>query len=655
MSSVVLVVATSWTLISCADSSPSPSVPGRTPLPPDATAGPSSPPAVPDPGSDLPTLTIAITGDVAPWLDRFTLDGLLRLDDRQRPVPDLAESPPEVSTDGLTWTVRLRDGPTFADGRPVTADDVVRTYELERRRPCGVDPADCLDAILRSVTAVDARTVRFTLEQPRSGFGATHLRAGILNHAIIDAAWDRFLDDRGTINPTDTAAFLSDYATESAAPTGPVGADGRRVVDADRLVRAATALLARGTYRTSNGTAAVDQLEQLDDLVGRIRAIDDSFTSRRADALATAFPFLDLDRAALGSGPYAWTVSEGNALVLDAVLDTGIGHVRLVQVDSAEDAAAMLLDGSVDLAPGLPAAATEGFADAAGVRSARYPGPGFVALTFDLHPDAEGRFADRRIRQALAMCIDIPAAIGAATDSTTARRIPVDSDIPSTSWAYPGSSITTYPVDRAAARRLIEAAGWMLGSDGVYERAGARLQTIVPVRAESPERAAWLRSAATQARECGFELEPREVTFTDIRQMLGSYPLVNVADPDGERPFDVYLGGHAVGVDPDPCALYRSSRCSNAGRPDGSNVGCYVNPAVDRLIEAGRVETDLTRRAGIYAEIASRVSADLPILPIWSDEIVDGIGPALGTTSPGGFVLDRANWYEPVERLTISR
>jgi ABC-type transport system substrate-binding protein len=43
--------------------------------------------------------------------------------------PDLAEALPDVSADGMTYTVKLRSGLTFNDGTPVTAKDVKATFE----------------------------------------------------------------------------------------------------------------------------------------------------------------------------------------------------------------------------------------------------------------------------------------------------------------------------------------------------------------------------------------------------------------------------------------------------------------------------------------------------------------------------------------------
>lgn len=53
--------------------------------------------------------------------------GLMRYNGQGKLVPDLAKSHPEVTSDGLTYTIQLREDATWHDGRPVSADDVVFT------------------------------------------------------------------------------------------------------------------------------------------------------------------------------------------------------------------------------------------------------------------------------------------------------------------------------------------------------------------------------------------------------------------------------------------------------------------------------------------------------------------------------------------------
>jgi len=62
-------------------------------------------------------------------------EGLYRIGPDGKPVPALAKELPEVSSDGLTYTIRLRDNLYWQDGTRLTANDFVQTYRkvLETR------------------------------------------------------------------------------------------------------------------------------------------------------------------------------------------------------------------------------------------------------------------------------------------------------------------------------------------------------------------------------------------------------------------------------------------------------------------------------------------------------------------------------------------
>lgn len=80
----------------------------------------------------------------------------------------LAESV-EPNHDATLWTIRIRDGVTFHDGRPVTSADVV--YSL---RTLGTPPSNrasvFFDVDLAGLKTVDKRTVQVPLKRPRGDF-----------------------------------------------------------------------------------------------------------------------------------------------------------------------------------------------------------------------------------------------------------------------------------------------------------------------------------------------------------------------------------------------------------------------------------------------------------------------------------------------------
>jgi len=83
-------------------------------------------------------------------------------------IPDLAKSW-AISEDGLTYTFYLRDGVKFHDGAPLTAEDVVASFNHIIFPPAGVlSPRQGLFDAVKEVVAMGPLTVEFRLTEPRS-------------------------------------------------------------------------------------------------------------------------------------------------------------------------------------------------------------------------------------------------------------------------------------------------------------------------------------------------------------------------------------------------------------------------------------------------------------------------------------------------------
>ncbi|MGV9977068.1 ABC transporter substrate-binding protein [Micromonospora wenchangensis] len=96
-------------------------------------------------------------------------DGLVARDARNQLVPALARELPTVSADGRTVTATLREGVLFHDGSPLTARDVVFTYQAVLDPKVDSTLRSDLD-MLASVAAPDPGTVVFTLKHPYAPF-----------------------------------------------------------------------------------------------------------------------------------------------------------------------------------------------------------------------------------------------------------------------------------------------------------------------------------------------------------------------------------------------------------------------------------------------------------------------------------------------------
>ncbi|MFN2459978.1 MAG: ABC transporter substrate-binding protein [Candidatus Velthaea sp.] len=120
-------------------------------------------------------------------LAQFIFSGLIRYDDRGEPIPDAATSVPSranggISADGRTITYHLRKNITFSDGHPLTAEDVVFTWQQVLNPNNNVPyhfPYDQADRVY----AKDPYTVVAHLREPSAPFIVAFMRCG--NQGVI--------------------------------------------------------------------------------------------------------------------------------------------------------------------------------------------------------------------------------------------------------------------------------------------------------------------------------------------------------------------------------------------------------------------------------------------------------------------------------------
>ncbi|MFC3126203.1 ABC transporter substrate-binding protein [Pseudoroseomonas globiformis] len=92
----------------------------------------------------------------------YVFDTLYAVDSSLRPRPQMAEGH-AVSDDGLTWSIRLRDGLKFHDGSPVLARDCVASLRRWAARDTfGRD----LATVVEDWGTADDRTIRIQLKRP---------------------------------------------------------------------------------------------------------------------------------------------------------------------------------------------------------------------------------------------------------------------------------------------------------------------------------------------------------------------------------------------------------------------------------------------------------------------------------------------------------
>jgi peptide/nickel transport system substrate-binding protein len=119
--------------------------------------------------AEADVLDPAVAGNAASWeLLRLSYEGLVGLDDKLRVVPEIAKSWRQTSP--TTYVFTLRKGVRFSNGRELTTDDVVGSI---RRLTDPKKKAIWSGQLgIRAITATGDRTVRITLNKPKTPFVA---------------------------------------------------------------------------------------------------------------------------------------------------------------------------------------------------------------------------------------------------------------------------------------------------------------------------------------------------------------------------------------------------------------------------------------------------------------------------------------------------
>ncbi|MBX4189271.1 peptide ABC transporter substrate-binding protein [Candidatus Parcubacteria bacterium] len=122
-------------------------------------------------------------------LTSLVYSGLVRATPTGEMQNDLADNV-TISEDGLTYTAHIKDEASFQDGVPVTADDMV--YTIQRITDPAIKSPLFGNWSGVEVTAVDSRTLTFTLKRPYSPF-IENLTIGILpKHIWNNVSADEF-------------------------------------------------------------------------------------------------------------------------------------------------------------------------------------------------------------------------------------------------------------------------------------------------------------------------------------------------------------------------------------------------------------------------------------------------------------------------------
>lgn len=311
---------------------------------------------------------------------------------------------------------------------------------------------------------------------------------------------------------------------------------------------------------------------------------------------------LTLHTAALAcSGPFTLTSARERTFRLEPRVQGGraapaVGPLSLVVIRDENTRALRLLGGEGDLVlAGVPPLLVPSFeADPTFVVESA-PGPGTAYVGFNL---TRGPLGDVRVRRALGLAID---RASLARSKFGDRAELADGLVPAGHWAsVPDLAAPGFDPD--AARALLDEAG-LVDPPGDAPRATLTLRTST-----DRTRASVARAIAAMWRDVGIETEVRT---TETATLL--------ADLD-RGAFDVTLMSLPEVIEPHVLHWFFATSRAGAGGPP--NRFRYSSAALDAAFERGRVARVREERYAAYAEAQRILAADLPVLPLWHEDVV---------------------------------
>lgn len=212
-------------------------------------------------------------------------------------------------------------------------------------------------------------------------------------------------------------------------------------------------------------------------------------------------------------------------------------------------------------------------------------GYGYVAFNMD-----NPKFSDKRVRQALTYGLNRADIVeGIYGKYAEVINIPQSN----VSWAYTNENINPYEFDTEKAKALLDEAGWVVGSNGIREKDGVKLEIDFSATANNPVVDALIPIMTLNYEQLGVKVTAETLEFNAIMEKKTS----------GD--FEMFFAAWGLTPDPDNTIFITNGQQNEFG---------YSNPKVDELMAAGLKETDIEKRKPIYHEMYQHINDDAPFI-----------------------------------------
>jgi peptide/nickel transport system substrate-binding protein len=272
-------------------------------------------------------------------------------------------------------------------------------------------------------------------------------------------------------------------------------------------------------------------------------------------------------------------------------------YIVLPTDDAVRDA---LATGKADFGVVSPAV-QKGLANTPGVKLTTYDtyDMTYVGLQLDVTKPASKFFGDANVRKALMLALDRGIMLQSARSGI---GIVADGVQPPPSWAYAPVE-PRYRQNLDEAKRLLDAAGWKAGADGIRVKDRQTFSFTLTTNSSDPIRetyAGLLRDAWAKV----------GINVTIVSEKWSTF----VDRVTRTHDFDAFVASYIGNVDPDLSSLFSVDAAKT-----GLNAGRYLNTDVDSMLGKARgiyKPEQQPERKDLYTKIQQQIMTDLPILPL---------------------------------------
>ncbi len=407
----------------------------------------------------------------------------------------------------------------------------------------------------------------------------------------------------------------------------------------------------RNNVQTRTGYDLVSAIDKKDDytIVVHLKKRWAPFVNTFFTMSSTPYPILpkhllaqypDINHVAynikpVGTGPFiVQEYQKGTIIRMTANPNYWRGAPKLKEVDyqiipDETTILTQLRSHEIDMEYIAPASQTPSFKELTGYRIYLTPFTQYREIGLNM---TNPILSDVRVRQALAFAIDQQELIDTVSHGVNMKG---DTDQPPFLWAH-NQNVKQYPHDVAQAGKLLDEAGWKLGSDGYRYKQGQKLELAMSGATGSAE----TRNVET--------IVQREWQLVGVQGDIKNYitPLFFASLQAGgilqSGKYDTAFYSWINGIDPDDSTLFMCDQIP----PNGQNSYRFCNHDLDAAEQVAMHEYDQDKRKLAYDKVQDVLADQVPLGILWYVRRQDIINSDLRNYKPAHAVTTFWNTWE---------